>query len=113
MRTPLASGIPDYLGRVFLPRAPIGASGTVDFMNEPWDGLDPSNTAIVTSDLLSDLTARMNRVAAVRADAVRSMRAEGMSIRRICDILGLSRWVVCELLRADQRSDGATPPNTP
>jgi predicted transcriptional regulator len=75
--------------------------------------MDPTDTAITTSDLLADLTARMSRVAVVRADAVRSMRAEGMSIRRICDVLGLSRWVVCELLKTDQRSAGATPPNTP
>lgn len=83
-------------------------------MTEPWDGLDAEEAAVMMGEELVGLDARMQVVASARAAAVKQMRAEGLSVRRICDALGLSRWVVCELLKQrPQRSAGATPPNTP
>lgn len=87
---------------------------TVCPMAEPWDNLSDVDTARMCGSLLSDLDARIRIVAHARCAAVHELRAGGMSIRRICDELSLSRWTVCHILKTDpQRSMAATPPNTP
>ena len=68
-------------------------------MAEVWENLEPLETALVTTDLIADLSRRMFVVAKVRAEAVQKMRAEGSTVRGICKELGLSRYVVCSLLK--------------
>jgi hypothetical protein len=68
-------------------------------MPDVWDNLDPLETALVTTDLIADLNRRMFIVAKVRAEAVQRMKAEGSTVREICKELGLSRYVVCSLLK--------------
>jgi hypothetical protein len=68
-------------------------------MAEPWENLEPLETALVTTDLIADLSRRMFLVAKVRAEAVQRMKAEGSTVRAICKELGLSRYVVCSLLK--------------
>jgi hypothetical protein len=68
-------------------------------MAEVWENLEPLETALVTTDLIADLSRRMFLVAKVRAEAVQKMRAEGATVRGICKELGLSRYVVCSLLK--------------
>lgn len=70
-------------------------------MSEPWENLDALATARVTTDILADINARLYYVAKVRAEAVQEMRKDGSSVRAICKELGLSRYVVCSLLKMD------------
>ena len=80
-------------------RAWFSAGGTVLLMNGSWDQLSNTDRAIATSQELAQLEERVRDVALVRTAAVRGMRAEGKSVRQICSLLGLSRWVVCDLLK--------------
>lgn len=68
-------------------------------MPEVWDNLEPLETALVTTDIVADLSSRMLVVSKVRAEAVQRMRDEGATVRGICKELGLSRYVVCSLLK--------------
>jgi hypothetical protein len=87
---------------------------TVCCMAEPWENMTDADAARLCGSMLSDLDARIRAVAHARCEAVHRLRAGGMSVRRICDELSLSRWTVCHILKTEpQRSMAATPPNTP
>jgi hypothetical protein len=81
-------------------------------MSGTWDSLSNTDRAIATSQELAQLEERVREVALVRTAAVREMRAEGKSIRQICAILGLSRWVVCDLLKDRVTAQRSTPLQT-